>query len=287
MKTENWIKWDLNSRSGSRMAAFFSEHGAIGYGFFMVLTETFYRSEGNKVAIEEMQTYAKLCKLMQTDAKIYIDTLVELRLWERDETHFWSPRVVAEESARREKRELVSAARKKAAEAKWRKMIELVGAKGMQTDDRTCKRMQTGIEREREGEREIDIEKENFIYNNPISKKPKFNKYKSFKVEDFVIPVTWGASEIEALDEWVSYKTKLGCPAILETYKKQVKQFAADGALFCRLVARAINKGWRGLNEELPFTQSKGMTAKGTSASFEYNARERERLLQEEKEGKI
>ena len=55
-----------------------------------------------------------------------------------------------------------------------------------------------------------------------------------------------------ALREWVDYKTALGTPILLKSYRAQVRQFAGRPKQFADLVARAIGKGWQGLNEETP-----------------------------------
>lgn len=257
MKNENWIKWDLNSRAGIKMSAFFAEHGCEGYGFFVLMTENFYRIEGNKIPLNQCNVYAKACKVMQKDAKIYIDCLVELGLWYRDETHLWSPRVLTEGQLRSLKRLEVSEARKKAAEARWRRIIGEKNANGMQTNANECKGMQNMLDIDKEREREVD--KNINIDINQEEKKPKKRvkekKYTEFAAEDF----DWGGHTLsdlevlkEAVEKWITYKAKDGTPCLKDSYQQQIKTFSHRIDLYRRLVERAIEKGWKGLNEELP-----------------------------------
>jgi len=150
MKPENWIKWDLNSRLGLKMAIFFSEHGAAGYGYFLFLIETMYLTEGHKLKndIDSMQTYAKLCKCISGDANAYMLSLHKLGLFVSEGNYFWSPRVLEECTKRGRKKEVLSIKRKDAASVRWNR--EKAEEKkdndktmNMQADANGCKPMQT------------------------------------------------------------------------------------------------------------------------------------------------
>lgn len=160
MKAENWIKWDLDSRLGLRMSAYFADHGTNGYGFFLFLVEILYRADGNRLPHANMQTYAKLCKIMQTDANAYMGSLLEIGLLLSDGEHFWSPRVNEEISLRKLQKSEISEKRRAAAESRWNKSNSLQGCKPMQIDANACKPMQThandarGEEKRREKKRE-------------------------------------------------------------------------------------------------------------------------------------
>jgi len=123
MKSENWIKWDLDSRLGWRMAGFVAEYGAIGYGVFVILVEMLYRAEEHKLSFDTnaYNLYTKLFKIIQTDLEQIIGSLVLAGLLQRDENHFWSDRVLQEIAEREAKAESLSQKRQDAVNTRWNK----------------------------------------------------------------------------------------------------------------------------------------------------------------------
>ena len=123
MKSENWIKWDLDSRLGWRMAGFVAEYGAIGYGVFVILVEMLYRAEEHKLSFDTnaYNLYTKLFKIIQTDLEQIIGSLVLAGLLQRDENHFWSDRVLQEIAEREGKAEALSQKRQDAVNTRWNK----------------------------------------------------------------------------------------------------------------------------------------------------------------------
>lgn len=136
MRPENWMKWDLDSRSGVKMSAFFAEHGSCGYGFFVVLTEMLYRTEGHKLPIDDdsVAGYARTCRIDPATARQYLDSIFACKLMQRDATLCWSMKVHEETAGRQRKRGELADKRRKAAEARWRKQRA--------KDASACKRMQ-------------------------------------------------------------------------------------------------------------------------------------------------
>lgn len=98
MKRENWIKWDLDSRTGRKMLSFYSKHGAPGYGVFMVLIEMLYREADHKLPSNtfELQNYANICKVELEQFDQILSTAILVDLLQNDETCFWSNRVLEE-----------------------------------------------------------------------------------------------------------------------------------------------------------------------------------------------
>lgn len=142
MKKENWIKWDLDSRLGLKMSEFFADHGAAGYGFFLILVEQLYRADGNRLKLESMQRYANRCKIMQTEGARMIDDMVSTGLMCSDGEWVWSERVFEEVELRRIAAEQLSVKRTAAANARWEKH-RATSTTNMQTDATPCKPMQT------------------------------------------------------------------------------------------------------------------------------------------------
>lgn len=136
MKTENWIKWDLDSRGGIKMASYFADTGSGGYGFFLVIIEMLYRSGDHKLRHDEIGAYAKICKLMQDDADAYLCSAVACKLLQSDAIYFWSERVHAELMQRELRIKQVSESRRNSANIRWEKAkeSEKLNARAMQND---------------------------------------------------------------------------------------------------------------------------------------------------------
>lgn len=83
-------------------------------------------------------------------------------------------------------------------------------------------------------------------------KRVRAEKYRELVEADFDWPPAWQVGAKLAMKEWVDYKAKAGHPAILETYRRQMVEFAGSPRHFAALVSRAIRNGWQGLNEQLP-----------------------------------
>ncbi len=130
--SENWIKWDLNSRSGVKMAAYLEKHGCAGYGYFVMMTEYFYRAEEYKIDAGAMHMYAAACKCMQTDAHEYTCTLLHLGLWKTDDKYIWSERVVKEAQKITEKIEETKQKKRAAANKRW---VEIIDKKNARASD--------------------------------------------------------------------------------------------------------------------------------------------------------
>lgn len=169
-KIENWIKWDLDSRTGVKMSAFFADHGSAGYGFFLFIIELLYREESNRLDHDMVYAYAKVCKAMQTDAKLYIDDAILLGLLNSDGRLFWSPRVDREIAERKARESEISQKRSAASNARWNKTNGL-DAKAMQSN---ASAMQKHANDAREEEiREEKIYKHTTYVANEIPKTPK------------------------------------------------------------------------------------------------------------------
>lgn len=78
------------------------------------------------------------------------------------------------------------------------------------------------------------------------------NKSKKNSQPELVFPNSWGSVTKAAFAEWQAYRKESRKPLKNRSYQAQINQFANDPRLFCDLVARAIRKGWQGLNEEIP-----------------------------------
>jgi len=102
-RRENWFKHDLDSRMGLKMAAFFEEVGAEGYGLFWLIIETLYRTDGHRLA-NSSKTWQMLA-IFGKASKVenVVNRLIELGLFELANGHFFSPRVLEELKIKDEK----------------------------------------------------------------------------------------------------------------------------------------------------------------------------------------
>lgn len=199
MKSENWIKWDLDSRTGVRMSVFFADHGSAGYGFYLFIIELLYRAELNRLEHSMMQTYAKVCKCMQTDAHTYIQDAIELGLLESDGQLFWSPRVDQEVESRTTHMEEISEKRSAAAKARWNKSKTLrkPRCKPMQTDANDARSEEIRLEKIREDKISF-TQYGKFLRMLPEQMDKLIGKYTQPLIQQ----------EMEAADEWIEHSTK-------------------------------------------------------------------------------
>lgn len=212
MKPENWIKWDLDSRSGVKMSIFFSKHGAVGYGMFLVMVEMLYRAKDHMLPIDEksVEGYASLCKIDAKDAKIILHDLFDAKLFSVSQTHFFSPRIEEELQKNLARKSEISEARRKAAERRWSKPQE-ENATAMQTD---AIAMQNMLEKRREEERREDINNIGTAPAAPIShakvaKLPKA-KREPVKLEEVIFPSSLETEEVRAaVQEWLEHKVRI------------------------------------------------------------------------------
>lgn len=275
MKKENWIKWDLDSRLGFKMASFFSEYGALGYGIFVLLIEQLYRSEDHKLPLDEkaIQNYTKLYKCIQKDFCMILYYLIECGLFKSDDKFFWSPRVLAESQESDSKAKDISKKRQVAVNTRWKKQKEenKTEVDFIQTDTNAYKPIQTHTKSVDESRLDKNINFTNVKFNKEINKesfsesekskktKPKkihVEKYSNFCEADFKFPPKWSTNSKQALKEWVEFKTQQGTAKLLMSYQKEVDSFADNPKVFYQLVARAIAKNWKGLNEHIAISEA-------------------------------
>lgn len=274
MRRENWIKWDLDSRSGFKMAGFVAEHGAEGYGVFVWLIELLYRTDNHKLPwanlpcssqeeptlCKQMQTYAKLFKVEQTKLQTYVEHLVGVGLLSFEEGELSSPRVEDEVGERKAQQASLSEKRKAAATVRWAKAAEDATAndcKPMQTDANPC---------QIRGDKKREDKKIN---------KQAAPKYKVYREEDFPTAQEWSEPQRAAIARWVKYRADSGHPKLLESFQTEVAQLQDRPAEYVRLVERAIAQGWRGLNQTIPLANTNGQR----NSAFEQNLAARDELI--------
>lgn len=167
MKRENWIKWDLDSRLGWKMAGYVLDTGAQGYGAFVILVEMLYRAEGNRLprTTQFMQNYASVCKCMQSDANDLLASMAHHGLIKMDAEWVWSPRVDEERETRKTAADALSKKRQVAANTRWNgpKPTPLPPVDKMQTDARASTVMQTHANDARGEESRLEEKREEKI----------------------------------------------------------------------------------------------------------------------------
>lgn len=288
MKKENWIKWDLGSRMGLAMSAFVAEHKCEGYGFFVMMTEYFYRAQDNMIPCTSMQTYARACMCNAENAQVYTTALLELGLWKTDGEHVWSDRVCQEVAERETKLSATIEARKRAANKRWAENIKEKNARAlqndadeMQTDAKAC---QSRLDKIRLDQSKIRVD--NNIINSPngsgVGKEPK-----TLKLSELEFPNNLNTEQSkQALVEWLSYKKSRK-----ESYRdsRSVQRLLAHwGKLpesqFIEAIDTSIRNGWSGLHDPTPQRQKlKGaINENGYSESFLHNQALKQKILLED-----
>lgn len=247
--SENWIKWDLDSRTGAKMSVYFDENLCEGYGFFVLMTEHFYRAKNNKILLTEMQTYARACKCMQNYAK-YAESLFSVKLWEKDETHFWQPRVLEEIQERKGKQDAISQARKDAAAKRWAEKIEEKNAPALQVDANACKGMQTAIDKNRGDKKRIES-----------------NKKSALSSADFIFPEKLNNQNCKNLiDEFIKHRSEKKAPVTKTQIDKVLKKYSEKPIDFITNLEHSIANGYQGI-----FPPSNGTQKTGKSVDSRVN----------------
>lgn len=256
MKPENWIKWDLDSRSGVKMSVFFAKHGAVGYGMFLVMVEMLYRAKDHVLPIDDksIEGYAHLCKLDAKDAKCILHDLFDAKLFSVSQTHFFSPRIEEEVQKNLARKVEISDARRKAAERRWSKSHE-ENANAMQTD---ADAMQNMLEKRREEERREDINNNRSAPSEAqnVKKVPQPSKAKRepVKLEDVTFPDSLETPEVRsAVQEWLDHKIR-----IRDSYKSAksvstlLKRWAGRGERLLESIEFSIGHEYKGIFEPPP-----------------------------------
>lgn len=189
MKRENWIKWDLDSRSGRKMASFVAQHGATGYGIFIMLIEMLYREDDNKIPYDTnvLQSYTNIFKVDTNLFKAILNTLLYEGLLIQHENYIWSPRVVAEMVNRKD----LSNKRRDAVNDRWAKNSSKKDTKVLQTDTSAYKPIQTDTDKRRLEEIRLDKNNTNTHVAPPSIKNLVAESLKEASLSDNAITATW------------------------------------------------------------------------------------------------
>ena len=271
----HWIKWDIDSRLGVKMAGFVAENGALGYGIFVILIEMLYRAEDSVMQIDansckSMQSYARLCKCDANQFLHILNELVECDLLKQDGINVWSERVLEEKGLMKSSMAEVSKKRQLAAITRWNGEK----CKTMQNDAKVCKPMQTNANDARLDKNRLDNisildksnidntisdfekssfqEQENNLKSKKKIKQEKESVYKVFNLADFQIPTNWNDQAVQALKIWIEYKAKSGTAKLLMSYQTELNKFINKPSEYIKLVERATARGWKGLCEDVP-----------------------------------
>lgn len=85
----------------------------------------------------------------------------------------------------------------------------------------------------------------------PIVPKTRISKTK--EPIEITYPPTWSESHIETFKRWMEYRTQIRKPLKAMSYQAQLQKFSDNPDQLTKLIIRAIEKAWQGLNEEIPF----------------------------------
>lgn len=85
----------------------------------------------------------------------------------------------------------------------------------------------------------------------PIVPKTRISKTK--EPVEIIYPPTWSESHIETFKRWMEYRTQIRKPLKAMSYQAQLQKFSDNPDQLAKLITRAIEKAWQGLNEEIPF----------------------------------
>ncbi len=85
----------------------------------------------------------------------------------------------------------------------------------------------------------------------PIPPKTRISKTK--EPIEIIYPQSWSESHIQTFKRWMEYRTQIRKPLKAMSYQAQLQKFSDNPDQLAKLINRAIEKAWQGLNEEIPF----------------------------------
>jgi hypothetical protein len=286
-KSGEWFRFDVDFENDPKIIALLMEHGSWGLGLYLRLVAVLYKNDGLINLSDTRRMKALVYQLRDKRIPKFISSLIDLGLFStfagaNGEEMVRSGRVDRELGFRNE----LSASRRDAVSKRKDRQPEL-----QEYDKPDTK---TYTEQDNTEQTKPDSTPQG-APSGPDPDEPakpqksKPGKYTKFRLDDFNLPASWIDQGSTSLAEWVEYKHQLGKPCILKSYQQQVDKFSTDPVRFGELVKRAIEKGWQGLNEELPLNANNPTNGNrgNHSESFLRNMETRERLVQLEKEGKL
>lgn len=282
MKPANWMRWDIDSRSGTKMSIFFARHKAIGYGFFLVLVEMLYRAESNRIELSDamLDGLIELCGLtasraqggdqsdpsMQTDARAYAKQLLHdltmLGLMVLENGQLSSPRVDAELALNEERRRQTHESRRAAANARWSKQLPKPDSSNAPACTSNAPACTSNAKHAKEEKRK---EKERRVLNTNINATPHktTTKFDPSDLRSVQFPIELqDVSAHKALADWLeykrlrkqNYKTVDSVHRLLAHWAKQPYPVTQ----FVEAVDQAIRNNWSGLHPVKPDRNGSG-----------------------------
>lgn len=118
-KDTPWFPHDYNARADDGTAALITQHGATGYGIYMIVTEILHEDDESKIEYSEkkLRRIAASCKTKYDDFKAIIDDCIDFELWVLQDGYFLSNRVLRNKTDREKIRQKRIEAGKKGGEA--------------------------------------------------------------------------------------------------------------------------------------------------------------------------
>ncbi len=257
MKTENWLKHDLDTLQDLKIEALIDEMGHHCYGAWWRLIEIL-AAKGGEIDVDKT-LFITLGKFMTNQlegrehmGQRFVNECLLLGLLIPTELNgtqrICSPRLKRENEVR---------------EARHQQRVEGARIAGLASaKSRGYQRPVNAPSTESNGLNQIrsDQSKIRSIITPPTpssaKSKIKTARYRDFVETDFQWPQGWGVNAKKAVKDWIEYKAQAGHASILKSYQAQINKFGSRPRDYFAFVNRAIEKGWQGLNEETPIGQT-------------------------------
>lgn len=241
---------DANARSDQKVLRLRAAGGWAYYGLYFACLEVMREDSRYCIQADALTAVAFSLNERCDDFETFIELAVNVGLFERDETGAIRSRSLLERMERYEAaiNQRKEAGRLSAEKRAQRPLSDRSTSVAAAVNDSFNGPNRTKTELELETELEPKQNKKD-------RKRARADKYRTYSEADFDFPQLWGAQARAALARWVEYKARSGHPCLIDSYAIQVRQFESDPRRYAALVDRAVAKGWRGLNEELPLGQ--------------------------------
>jgi len=276
MRDELWIKHDARSRLDPKMAYFLKLEGMAGYGIFWSLIEILHYQNNHEIDLNiELVGIADQLKLEEIVLQNVVRSLVKSRLFKQDGPAVFQSRLKQDQAKRSNNKQNLAKTRSEAgrrggqvrvskgknkhfqpektpifdenfayknAVEKQAFCLKPIGNEINELEANDKQSQANALEREI---REIRIERTNTT-SVVLDKKVR-------AIIEVVFPSRWGEKSKAGFQKWKSYRAEIKKPLKTPSLQAQVNKYAEDPQMFVRLVDRAIETGWQGLNPQIPF----------------------------------
>jgi len=294
MRDELWLKHDARSRLDPKMSRFVSLSGASGYGFFWAIIETLHYQNDHELSLDyDVLAVGSSVGLSEEESKRLALLAISCKLFNTKNGQLWQEKLKQNQAKRSKNKQNLAKTRSEAGRRggqvrvskgknkhfqpeKTRIFDENFAYKnsvekqafclkpiGNEINELEANNKQTqanGVDKIR-----VDT---NTNTTNVVLVLDKKERAKERAIVEIVFPQRWGEKSKAGFQKWKSYRVEIKKPLKTPSLQAQVDKYAEDPQMFVRLVDRAIETGWQGLNPQIPFDDPRNVPTQKKSQNL-------------------